>query len=123
MRPSSVQAHLQVRWTGRMLTLTASHTVRIEKVLSRGALVEVPVAAGSVLEADHGGVDCLCDLGLTREDQVHELTVVTLDRTLACGEVVGFGPSQAKPYPELADLGIFVHRAGIAGHIEARHAR
>ena len=48
---------------------SGDHAVRVDHVLLRGALVELLVAAGSVVERDRGGVDRFGDLRLVAEDR------------------------------------------------------
>src|SRR6266567_5537266 len=98
---------------------TGGHRVWVEDVLPRGALVEVPVAARSVVEAEDRGVDGFSDLCLVRQNQIHQLAVIALDRALAGGECVGLRPPQAEAHTELTDLGVVVDGTRIAGHVQA----
>src|SRR5947209_4104546 len=69
--------------------------VGVDDELFGGALVEVLIALGGVVEADDARVDVPGDRDLVVEDALHELAVVLHDRALAGGEGVALGPAES----------------------------
>src|SRR2546421_12545642 len=98
------------------------HAVRIYHELLRGAVIEILVALGGLVERDRLHVHGFRDLDLVVEDALHEVAIVFLHGALAGGEAVALGPAQANADAEHADLGVGVHAAGVAGDVEAGDA-
>src|SRR5256712_6952045 len=101
--------------------LGRGHAMRVEDELLGGSLVEVHVALRGLLQSNDCGVDRLGDLHLVVQDRIHQLAMVPHDRALTGGEGEGLGPAQTDADAELANLGVLVDPARVAGHIQARN--
>ena len=110
-------------WPGRRGLPSCDHAVRVENVLLRGTLVELAVALRRLVETDGDGVDGLRNVRLVRQDQIHQLPVVPLDRALTSGELVRLRPPKTQPHSDLTNLRILIHRPRITGHIQTRYAQ
>src|SRR5437764_1234936 len=98
------------------------HAMRVEDELLGSTLVEVHVALRGLLQRNDRGVDCLGDLHLVVQDRIHQLAMVAHDRALTGGEGEGLGPTQTNTNTKLANPGVLVDPARVAGHIQARNA-
>ena len=89
------------------------HAVGIDDELGSSAFVKIFVALGSVVQTDGLDVDGLGYFNLIIKNGLHQLTVVTHDRTLTGGEGMALGPAQSDTNTEHADLGVFIDTARI----------
>src|SRR5438128_149943 len=103
--------------------LRRDHFVRIDDEFLGRAFVEILVALGSIIQRNHRRVYRLGDLDLVVEDGHHQIAVVALDGALASDKGVALGPAQADADAEVADFGVGVDAAGMAGNIEAGDAQ
>ncbi len=91
--------------------------MRTKDELFSSALVEIFVTLGSLFQGNDGGVDRLGDLHLIVQNGIHQLSVVAHDGTLTGGEGEGLGPTQTNADTQLANPGVLIDPARIAGHI------
>src|SRR5580704_13359691 len=96
--------------------------VGIDDKLACDALVEVGIALGRVVEADHRRVDGFGDLDTVVQNRHHQAVVVLQYRCLAGKESMRLRPSQAKTQAEIAFLGRLVLRSRVFRYIESRNA-
>src|SRR5262245_38914005 len=96
--------------------------MRVDDVLLRSAFVKILVSAWGFIQRDDRRVDSLCDLDLVVQNSLHQLPVVAQHRALAGVEGVGLGPSESDSNAEVADFGIGIDAARVAGDIEAGNA-
>src|SRR5439155_1199774 len=100
------------------LHLGGDHTMRTKDELFSSALVEINVALGSLFQGDDGGIDRFGDLHLIVQDRIHQLPVVEHDGALTSGKGEGLGPTQTDTDTQLANLGVLVNSARVAGHVQ-----
>src|SRR6266516_6544371 len=96
--------------------------MRVQNEFLGRTLIEVFVSWWRLVERDYSDVDAPGRVEFVVDHRVHELAVVSHDRTLPRHESVGFSPAQSNPYAEVSGLRVLVYAARIVGHIETGNA-
>src|SRR5260370_24055116 len=96
--------------------------MRIDYEFVRYPGIEIPVALGCLVEADHLDVNDLADREPAALDCLHQLSVVLQHRGLPGVPTVGFCPTEAEAQAQHSTLCRLLLCTGVIGHVEPGNA-
>src|ERR1700730_15176977 len=105
-----------------MLSRLGHQPVRVDHEFVRHPGIEITVALGRSVEADHLDVDDLADREPAPQDRLHQLSVVLQHRGLPGVQTVGLCPAEAKAEAQHSLLRSIFLCTGVIGHVEPGNA-
>jgi hypothetical protein len=91
-------------------------------LLLAGALVEVCIRGGRILQRNNAHIHSARRLDFFKKNRLHELTVVLYHGALPSSKRNAFGPAQAETQAQCSNLGSGVGGSWIFSHIETWNA-